>query len=445
VPKDSPLQLNCDSIREDADVAHVARFDPKLSRFFPGGRWALAAAALALGCLGTSRARPAEPAPILLVSLDGFRWDYAQRHSTEAAHLRAYAAEGISASELIPVYPSNTFPNHYTIVTGLYPAHHGIINNDFSDPGSGRVFHYSLMADSLDSSWWGGEPIWVTAVKQGRKSASSYWVGAEAAIEGVRPTYYKHFDMAEYMTAPFSRRIDEVVGWLKKTAEQRPAVVTFYMEETNGAGHQHGVDSPELAAAVKLVDGRLGELMDRLRAEHLPVNLLVVSDHGMTPVSAQRVLLLDDYVDLKTVEVDFQSPAMGLRVLHGSAQDLVHTLSCLPPAKVYLAASLPARWHLTANPRIPDVWIAPELGWHVQTRAFSQVPSVHAQVGDHGFDPAYRDMHGILVADGPAFKTGGQVIGPVANIHIYNLMCAVLHLQPAPNDGDDRLVRAFLR
>jgi len=405
----------------------------------------LAAASVALGAVFLTAPARAEPAPVLLVSMDGFRWDYAQRHPAEAAHLRAYAADGISASELIPVYPSNTFPNHYSIVTGLYPAHHGIINNDFFDPKLGRLFHYLIASDSRDSAWWGGEPIWVTAVKQGQKSACSYWVGAEAAIEGVRPTYTKHFNMKEYQTAPFSSRIDEVVGWLKQPADKRPSVVTFYMEETNGAGHKYGPDSPELAAAVQLLDGRLGALLDRLHAEHLAVNLIAVSDHGMTPVSPQRVVFLDDYIDVKTVQIDFQSPEMGLRPLHGTAADLARVLAPMPHAHVYLAADLPAHYHLTANPRIPDVWIAADLGWHVQTRANAKNPVVHDQKGDHGFDPADRDMHGILIADGPAFKTGGQVVGPMANIHIYNLMCAILHLTPAPNDGDDRLVRAFLR
>jgi predicted AlkP superfamily pyrophosphatase or phosphodiesterase len=407
--------------------------------------------------------------PLLLVSMDGFRWDYRALHPAETPHLRQYAAEGISARELIPVYPSNTFPNHYAIVTGLYPAHDDIINNEMFDPRLGEYFHYTLSADVGDSRWWGGEPIWVTAVKQGRKSASYYWVGSEAPIEGVLPTFTVRFNMAQYTSAPFASRIDEVVRWLRLPPGQRPAVITFYMEETNSAGHKFGPDSPELAAAVKLLDGRLGALMDRLRSERLPVNLIVVSDHGMTPVSPDRVMVLDDYLDPKTVQIDFQSPVMGLRPLRGKAEDILRALAHLPHGRAYLADNrpppaglaglwhwldcrvihradyLPARFHLTGNPRIPDVWVVPEEGWHIQTRALSQVPTMHNQKGDHGFDPIYRSMHGMLIADGPSFKTGGAVIGPVPNVDIYNLMCAALHLTPAPNDGDDTLVRAFLR
>lgn len=398
----------------------------------------LAIALLAARCVASP--------PLLLISMDGFRWDYCSLHPAETPHLRQLAREGISARELIPVYPSNTFPNHYSIVTGLYPAHHGIINNDMFDPRDGRFFHYTQPASDRDPRWWGGEPIWVTAVKQGRKSACYYWVGAESAIEGVRPTYVQNFTgMAAYLGESFEARIDKVVRWLQLPPDERPAVITFYLEETNSAGHKYGPESPELAGAVKLLDGRVGALMDRLNAEHLPVNLIVVSDHGMTPVSPDRVMLLDDTIDLSTVQIDFQSPATGLRPLKGTAEDLVRSLAQLPHAKAYLRDDLPARFHLKGNPRIPEVWIVPEEGWLVETRAVSKVPTMHDMKGNHGFDPIFRSMHGILIANGPSFKTGGAVIDPVENIHIYNLMCAALHLAPAPNDGDDRLVRSMLR
>ena len=408
--------------------------------------------------------------PLLLISMDGFRWDYCARHPDESPHIRQLAREGISARELIPVYPSNTFPNHYSIVTGLYPAHHDIINNDMYDPRLGDIFHYTMPAASADPRWWGGEPIWITAVKQGRTSATYYWVGAEAPVQGLRPTYYKHFDMGVYETEPFETRINQVVAWLRLPPAQRPAVITFYLEETNGAGHKFGPDSPELAATIKLQDGRIGSLLDRLKAEGLgPVNVIIVSDHGMTNVSPDRIMVIDDYVDLSTVQIDFQVPAMGLRPLKGTAQELVRALAGLPHAKAYLTDNqpsapglagwwhhlkvavfhrgeyLPARFHLTGNPRIPDVWIVPELGWHIMTRANAKSPAAHNQKGDHGFDNAAQDMHGILIANGPSFRSDGAVLPPVPNIDIYNLMCAALHLVPAPNDGDDRLVREMLR
>lgn len=419
----------------------------------PSGALLLAGLAFALAA-GIARAGET---PLLLVSLDGFRWNYTREYADQTPVLRRLAAEGISARGLIPAYPSTTFPNHYTLVTGLYPAHHGIINNDMFDPGLGRYFHYYLPADNHDPRWWGGEPIWVTAVKQGRKSAAYYWVGAGVAVGGIRPTYSIPYPgMSAYKAEPFSRRIERVVGWLKLPAEQRPAVIAFYVEETDSVGHASGPDSPEMAAAVNKVDSELGALLDRLRAEGIAVNVVVVSDHGMTGVSPERVIYLDDYVDLATVQVDFQGVEAGLRPLQGTPRDLVRSLAGLAHARAYLTDNgegpapagpdlLPARFHLTGNPRIPPVWVAADEGWRVVTRASFRAPRTRNMKGDHGYDPADLSMEGILIAWGPAFRTGGQVIGAVDNVQVYDLLCAALHLQPAPNDGDGRLARAFLK
>ena len=399
----------------------------------------LALFALLAGCTTGPDAK-APPPPLILISMDGFRWDYIALHPAETPHLQQLIREGSSARALIPVYPSNTFPNHYSIVTGLYPAHHGIINNEMFDPALQTFFHYNRPASAHDNRWWGGEPIWVTAVKQGHPSASSFWVGSEAEIEGVRPTYWKNYDY----TIPFEKRLDELAGWLKLPAEQRPAVITFYFAETNSAGHKFGPDSPELTAAVKLLDAHLGAMQERLKADGQVVNLVIVSDHGMTNLSVNRVVVLDDYLDPAFVQVDFFGSAAGVRPLDGNADSVVRALSALPHAKAYLTKDMPAHFHFSANPRIPPVWIVPDEGWEIETRAHFKVVRGKYLKGDHGFDPALDNMHGILIANGPSFKRG-VVIDPVENVHIYNLLCAALQLTPAPNDGDDRLVRAFLQ
>jgi predicted AlkP superfamily pyrophosphatase or phosphodiesterase len=221
-------------------------------------------------------------------------------------------------------------------------------------------------------------------------------------------------------------------------------VITFYLEETNSAGHKFGPDSPELAAAVKLLDGRVGAIQDRLKAEGQIVNLVIVSDHGMTSVSPDRVIVLDDYLDPSFVQVDFFGSVAGLRPLDGNAPSVVRALSALPHAKVYTAQNMPERFHLSGNARIPPVWIAPDEGWEIETRNHFKTARLHYIKGDHGYDPAYESMHGILIANGPSFRSG-VAIDPVENVHIYNLLCAALQLKPAPNDGDDRLVHAFLR
>lgn len=387
---------------------------------------------------------PAAP-PLVLISMDGFRWDYIALHPDETPHLRQLMREGVYARELIPVFPSNTFPNHYAIVTGLYPSAHGIINNRMYDAGLDAVFVSSDPASVGDARWWRGEPIWVTAVKQGRKSACLFWIGSEAAIDGIRPTFWKRFDPK----LPFAPRLEELVGWFTLPADQRPSVATFYLEETNSAGHHYGPDSPELVATVKQLDAYIGEIRARLSAAGVQANYVVVSDHGMTSCDNDRVVTLDDYIDLATVQVDFDDSVVGLRPIAGTdVAALLRALENIPPAhaKAYRAEDLPAHFHVDArNPRVPPVWIVAAEGWRVMQRSLVDRVKGRFVKGQHGYDPALRSMHGILLAAGPSFRSGGQVVETVENIHIYNLLCAALQLKPAPNQGDDRLVRAMLK
>jgi predicted AlkP superfamily pyrophosphatase or phosphodiesterase len=391
------------------------------------------------GCASTPHA---DRVPLVLISLDGFRWDYTAVHPEATPRLRELARTGASAKSLIPVFPSNTFTNHYSIVTGLYPAHHGILNNRFFDPALGRPFVYNVSQISRQGEWWQGEPIWNTAVRQGRISATSFWPGSEADIGGRRPTFWKPFDL----NAKFEDRLDELAGWLRLPPDRRPDVVTLYLEATNTIGHSKGPDSPELVEAVKLLDSQVGAVVDRLRADGVPFNLLVVSDHGMTNVSLAHATVLDDYLDMTKVQVDFDESVLGLRPLDGDVDATVRALSRLPPQyHVYRAADLPARYHLSDNARIPPVWIVPDEGWEIFRKSTLDAARATFHKGQHGYDPLYRSMHGILLASGPAFRDGGLVIDSVENIHVYNLLCALSGLKPAKNDGDDRLVKALLR
>jgi len=379
--------------------------------------------------------------PLLLISLDGFRWDYCERHPEASPTLRRLKAEGASARGLIPVFPSNTFPNHYSIVTGLRPAHHGIVNNNFFDPAAGRFFHSKQPACNHEERWWGGEPIWITAVRQGRPSACNFWPGSEAELRGLRPTFWKPYDYS----IPFEQRLEELVGWLKLPVRQRPAVVTFYLEETNSVGHTYGPESPELVASIKLLDSRVEAILARAEAEHILLNLVIVSDHGMTPLSVEHAVILDDYLDLATVQVDFDGPVAGLRPIDGNIEALMQKLAKLPhQAKAFRKEDLPPYLAITGNPRQPPVWILADEGWHVEPRSQFNAMRDHYMKGEHGYDPSLTSMQGILIVHGPAFKSGGAVIDPVENIHIYNLLCAVTGLEAGPNDGDDRLVRAFM-
>jgi predicted AlkP superfamily pyrophosphatase or phosphodiesterase len=396
---------------------------------------------LLAGCSTAPKSTPAR-LPLLLISLDGFRWDYMALHPDETPHLRELARTGASATSLIPIFPSNSFADHYSIVTGLYPAHHGILNNKFFDPTLGRPFQYNVPLIARQSAWWLGEPIWNTAVREGQRSATSFWPGSEAEIGGRRPTLWKPYDN----TLTFAARLEELAGWFRLPLGQRPDIITLYLEATNTVGHASGPDSPELAAAVKLLDQEVGAVVDRLRADGQEFNLLVVSDHGMTNVSPAHAAILDDYVDPAKVHVDFEESVMGLRPLDGNVDGLIQALSRLSTHyKVYRAADLPARYHMSGSDRIPPVWVVPEEGWEIFQRSTFTGYLANFHKGQHGYDPVYPTMHGILIASGPAFRAGGLVVDSVENIHVYNLMCAALGLQPAKNDGDDRLVKALLR
>ena len=221
------------------------------------------------------RAAMAKPY-VILVSLDGFRYDYAKRYHAE--HLLALGAEGASAPEgMLPSYPSITFPNHYTIVTGLYPEHHGIVANNFYDPARKETYSYHDSKAVGDGTWYGGTPLWVLAEQAGMRSASFFWVGSEADIQGVRPSYYLKFDGS----FPNPKRVEQVLAWLHLPAEQRPHLITLYFSDTDSAGHRFGPDSPQEADAVHELDGEIGKLMEGIKDSKLPVDLIVLADHGM--------------------------------------------------------------------------------------------------------------------------------------------------------------------
>ena len=399
---------------------------------------------LLTGCASVDQNSAAAPsrAPVLLISLDGFRWDYIAQHPEATPNLRQLMQDGVSARGLIPVFPSQTFTNHYSIATGLYPAHHGIISNIFFDPELGEYFRYKTPSATRDARWWGGEPIWITAVKQGRKSACYFWPGSEVVFAGIRATIAMPFDYS----VPFADRLDRLFSWFARPANDRPAIALFYFEETNKAGHYFGPNSAELVSTVKMLDEQIGAIVRRSQAEQIPLNFVIVSDHGFIATDgATMTAMIDDYVDFTRVQVDFDGPTCGLRPLDGDTDALLKRLQALPPQyKVYQSKDLPARWQMRDNQRIPPVWIVPEAGWRIQRRSTYLAVKDFNLKGDHGFDPQVQAMHGIFIASGPAFQTG-RVIDAIENVHIYNLLCATLEISAAPNDGDDRLVRSVLK
>ncbi len=377
------------------------------------------------------------PSPILvLISFDGWRWDYFDRAPTPNLH--ALAARGVRSEGLIPSFPSKTFPNHYTIVTGLYPAHHGIISNNMWDDAIGEKFGMSAPT-AKDPRWWGGEPLWVTAIKQGRKASSMFWPGSEVAIGGVRPTEYAPYDDG----FPNAERVKKVLSWLALPEAQRPSFITLYFSDADNAEHETGPGSPESLAAVASLDATLGDLVAGIEQLGLTArtDVMVVSDHGMSQLSPDRRIYLDDYVDMATVNVVDWSPVLHIAPKTGTVDALYAKLRDKHPAlTVYKREDLPAYLHYSGNPRIQPIIALASDGWIITSHTRTES---HVNGGEHGYDPRYLSMHALFVAAGPGLRQG-MVVPEFENVHLYDLMCALLGLTPAKNDGDREMTRQML-
>jgi len=381
---------------------------------------------------------------VILVSLDGWRWDYAQKYSAPAVN--QLIARGVSAP-LIPSFPSKTFPNHYTIVTGLYPGHHGVVSNTVKDPRTGRRLTMSNRKEVQDPMWWGGEPLWVTLQRAGRATAPLFWPGSEAPIMGLPPRFWEPFD--ERM-AP-SARVDRLLQWLDLPVNERPTFLTLYFSDVDGAGHVAGPDSKAVADAVRRVDRYVDRLMRGLATRRLQdrVNIVIVSDHGMSEANASRVVVIDDYISLSGIDVVDLNPTLGLFPPSGREEAVYRALAgAHPRLKVFRKADSPAHWHYRDHPRIPPIVGVVDEGWQLLRRAALPAQGSRGQrgpIGVHGYDPMTAvSMRGIFVASGPAFRSASAV-PPFENVHIYNALAEVLGVKPAANDGDARVARSLLR
>ena len=411
-------------------------------------RLALLIAALAvIATLAGPHAQTHDPI-VILISFDGWRWDYTDRGNVP--NLKALAARGVRAKELIPSFPTLTFPNHYTLVTGLYPGHHGIVSNTMATPSMPRKFSMSSN-EVRNAAWFGGEPVWATAIRHNRRAMSMFWPGSEAAIGGVSPTRWWPFDGS----LPNEERVRRVIDWLSLPEGERPAFVSMYFQEVDHIGHVNGPDSPAVREAAAHLDAVLGQLVagiDRLGLSDR-VNIVVVSDHGMAPHTDEQMVFLDNAIDPATVNVIATGEFVQLAPPPGRERDassidaIVRALrGKLPHVAFYKREEIPARYHYRDHPHIaPIIGVADE-GWMVTTREQEarRKPDAEARRGAHGYDPALRSMHGLFVAAGPGVRQS-LVVEPFENVHVYDFLCALLNVTPAPNDGDARATRRFLR
>ncbi len=373
---------------------------------------------------------------VVLVSLDGFRYDYPARYG--AVHLQAMAKGGVTAPDgMLPSFPSLTFPNHYTLVTGLYPEHHGIVGNSFFDPTRKETYSYTRSETNSDGSWYGGVPLWSLAESQGMRTACLFWPGSEAKIAGFRPSFYLKFNDGLDDRA----RLDQVLAWLQLPPAERPHFITLYYSNTDHAGHAFGPDSAQEREAVAHVDGLMGELEERLKGTGLPVDLIVVADHGMVRLDPTPVDLSQhaDLAGVKTVG-SLLYPGDDAGAARLEAEFLAH-----PSAefKAYRRAEMPAQLHFDTNAREGDPVVVPTGPFVLlpEARAGGAPLQVH---GSHGFDPHLMpEMKALFVAEGPDFARGKR-LKTFENVDVFPLVAQILGLQAPPVDGSLKPVRGAL-
>ncbi|MGB8261956.1 MAG: ectonucleotide pyrophosphatase/phosphodiesterase [Terracidiphilus sp.] len=392
---------------------------------------------------GPNSASAAKAHTVVLVSLDGFRWDYAARDG--AKNLLALGKAGAWAPEgMLPSFPSLTFPNHYTLVTGLYPGHHGLVANSFLDPKKQARYAIADATAVADGSWYGGVPLWSLAESQGMRTAILFWPGSEAEIAGYRPTWYARFDAkTEATDAVQQARIDDAVALLKLPEAERPHFLAIYYSEPDHEGHQFGPDAPETRAAARKMDAMVGKLKAALDATGVAIDLVVVSDHGMAKIQGPWVTL-DQFADLSGFETQ------GSLLYGKTEEDRARVYQKLKSASsqfmVYRRKDLPANLHLSENERAGDPVVVATGPYAIRAHAPPEgKPDAPPIPGMHGFDPRrMTEMKASFFAAGPDIRAG-RTVAPFENVNLYPFLAHLLGLQPAPNDGSLNVLAGILR
>jgi len=380
---------------------------------------------------------------LVLVSLDGFRWDYAKRDN--ATHLLAIAKAGVWAPQgMLPSYPSLAYPNHYTLVTGLYPEHHGIVADTFLDPARGAGYSIYDSATTTDGSWYGGVPLWSMAESLGMRTACLLWAGCEAKIAGFRPSYYASFQSKTRATPQAEQaRIDDTLALLHLPAADRPHFIAIDFSEPDQEGHQFGPDAPETRAAALRMDALVGKLRDALGTTGLAIDLVVVSDHGMVKPEGSWIDL-DSLADLSGFDTEGD-------LLYGKTEEdrervynqLKHVTSQF---MVFRRKDVPAGLNYNQNPREGDPVIVATGPFAIRAHTPQSGSPDHApSLGMHGFDPRMvPEMKSIFFAVGPDLRAG-RTVAPFANVNLYPWMAHLLGLTPPKNDGSLNILSGTLR
>lgn len=385
---------------------------------------------------------------VILISLDGFRYDYVDRFQPE--NLSRFIASGVKAESMMPSFPSKTFPNHYTIATGLKPEHHGLVDNSFYDPEKDLTYGIGKKEIVQDGSWYGGTPLWVLAEQNNMVAASYFFVGSEADVQGVRPSYYYNYDgRVSNLT-----RVTEVFKWLELPEEKRPRLITMYFSDMDDIGHRYGPNNDEkLSEGLTKLDHELGALFEGLKSYELDINVIIVSDHGMMEVSADHFLNLTDLT--KDIPARVVNNGALAHVYLEDQRDKENIIKELKKSDLPIHISdvddKENFQDLMYKDRIGDILIIPDryyyLAWETTlTRMRANMDRLDTdKFGEHGYSPAYKEMHAIFYAKGPAFKSGLE-IETFQNIHVYPLVCKLLGLPIPENiDGKQEVLEPILK
>ncbi|SFN35047.1 alkaline phosphatase family protein [Dokdonella immobilis] len=406
-------------------------------------RYVILLLAILLGACSMAPRRDAAlaRAPLILVSIDGFRADYLDRGLTPT--LRALADSGVHATYMRPSFPSLTFPNHYALVTGLRPDRNGIVANTMEDDRIPGQKFTSWNREAVENArWWNeGVPLWITAKRNGLHSGIMFWPGSEAPVHGSHPDFWSTYDKKMAGVS----RVDTLLQWLDLPPGQRPAFMTLYLDTIDIVGHHYGPDSPELDAELRIVDATVRRLLDGLVERGLDhaVNLVVVSDHGMGATSPQRVVYLDEILPDHYARVVSYGVLTGIVPKRGHGRDTEAIL--LAPhehMRCWRKSQLPRRFHYGGNRRVPPLLCLANHGWTIFDHA-TMAAREHFSRGEHGYDIDDPDMRALFIAHGPDLKSQ-VVLPPFDNVDVYPLLAHLLGIPAEPNDGDLGHVRDAL-
>jgi predicted AlkP superfamily pyrophosphatase or phosphodiesterase len=382
------------------------------------------------------------PAPLLLISIDGYRPDYIKRGLSPT--LQALADTGVHAQSMQPSFPSLTFPNHYAIVTGLVPDHNGIVNNTMLDPELGK-FSISDRKAVGNGLWWDqATPLWETVDADGMRSATMFWPGSEADIQGRRPDYWKPFDAK---VTP-DQRVEQVLAWLDLPPEQRPTFITLYFDAVDHQAHEHGPDSPEVNQAISGTDEAITRLVDGLHQRHLfdDINIIVVSDHGMASVPKENSILIDKLINMKDVDTVSVGVLAGFNPVRKHDFNAIEEKLEQPQEHMHCwdKSRIPARFQYGSNARVPQLVCLADVGWRIATTDYLAKHQDKLSVGDHGYDNADPHMQALFIAHGPAFQSGISYHS-FPNVDVYPLMAHILGVTPNFGDGKLEDVQGMLK